>query len=173
MSISQIVKTKHDGSITISDGTAVTPKTLTIDYEAGDFNLSIPGPSVSNFLDRGKFGTTPSLRYGDDAPITFSFTANLRDLSDATYITLESIITNSGYFASDWVATTGYTNSTDPSEIVKTVKVLWTIEGSNHGDSADHTITLNHCVLTGSLQEGDPNTVSISGTAFVRFPVVS
>lgn len=167
MAISTIVKTKHDGSITISDGTSVTPLTLTVEYEAGDFNLSIPGPSVSNFLDRGKFGSTPSLRYGDDAPMTFSFTANLRDISDASYMTLESIIANSGTFASTWVSRGG------ANAEVKTVKVLWTIEGTAHGDSADHTITLDHCVLTGSLQEGDPNTISISGTCYQVWPSVT
>ena len=163
MSYSQIIKTKADGTILIEDGTG-TPLTLTVAYETGDFNISIPGPTVSNFLDRSRFGSSPSLRYGDDQPVTFSFTANLRDIADASYITLESIITNSGIFASTWVSRGG------ANAEVKTVRVTFTIEGTTHGDSADHTIVMDHCVLTGSLQEGDPDSVSINGTAFIRWP---
>lgn len=165
MAISQIIKTKRDGSITLSDNGGT--HSLTVAFEAGDFSLSIPGPSVINSLDRGQFGATPSLRYGDDAAMTFSFSANLRDLSDAAYATLESIILQSGFVGSTWVSTMGASGE------VFTVNVVWTIEGTDHGDGADHTITLQHCVLTGSLAEGDPDTISISGTSYDLFPTVT
>ena len=165
MPISTIIKTKRDGSLLIRDNGAAN--TLTVAFEAGDFSLTIPGPSVINSLDRGEFGTTPSLRYGDDAPMTFSFTANLRDLSDATFATLESIILQSGFVGSTWVSTLGANGE------VFTLDLVWTIEGTDHGDAADHTITLTHCVLTGTLAEGDPDTISISGTSYDLFPTVT
>ena len=177
MAISSIVKTRRDGTLTISD--AAGAHTLTVAFEAGDFSLSVPGPTVNNFLDRGEIGAAPSLRYGDDAPMTGSFTAQLRDLSDASYITLESIILNSGYFASTWVSTNSNTDGdsgtayTTTSTKLKTVTLLWTIEGTNRGDSSDHTISLPFCVLTGSLSEGDPNSISISFTSYAPWPSVT
>lgn len=177
MAISTVVKTKRDGTLTISD--AASAHSLTVAYEQGDFNLTIPGPTVNNFLDRGEIGAAPSLRYGDDAPMTFSFSAQLRDLADASYITLESIITNSGYFASTWVSTNSNTDGdsgttyTTTTSRLKTVTVLLTIEGTNRGDSTDHTISLPMCIITGSIAEGDPDTISISGTSYAPWPTVA
>ena len=171
MAISTVVKTRRDGTLTISD--AAGAHTLTVAYEAGDFSLSVPGPTVNNFLDRGEIGSAPSLRYGDDAPMTFSFTAQLRDISDATYITLESIILNSGQFASTWVSTNANTEggATATATRLKTVTLLWTIEGTERGDTADHSISLPFSILNGSLSEGDPNSISISGTSYAVWPV--
>jgi hypothetical protein len=165
MAISTIVKNKRDGTLTISDNGG--SNSCVVAYEAGDFSLTVPGPTVENYLDRGAFGSTPSLRYGDDQPMTFTFTAQLRDLSDGSYITLESILLNSGYFASTWVSTLGATGE------VKTVTMQWDIEGTNHGDSTDHRIVCNFCFITGSLGEGGPNTVSVQGTSWDLYPTVT
>jgi len=165
MAISTIVKTKRDGTITFSDNAAA--KTLTVAYEQGDLNVSIPGYTIISVLDRGEFTSTPTLRKGDDQPCTFTFTAYLRDLSDATFITLESIVCNGGYFASTWVSRGGATAD------VKTVLTTWTIEGTNHGDSADHTLALDYCWITGSVAEGDPGVISVSGTAYDLYPTLT
>jgi hypothetical protein len=165
MAVSTIVKTKCDGTILIEDSGGTN--TLTVAYENGDMAIDIPGRTVSVFLDRGKFGSTPSLRYGDDQPVTFSFTAHLRDLSDAAAGTLMDIISNGGHFAASWVSRGG------SAAEVKTVQVTLTIEGTNHGDAADHTIVMDHCHLTGSISEGDPDTISLSGTAYIQYPTVA
>lgn len=165
MAISTVVKTKRDGTLTIADNAGA--HSLTVAFEAGDFKLNIPGRTVNLFLDRGAIGSPPAIRYGDDQPMTGSFTAQLRDLSDASYITLEEILTNSGYFASTWVSTMGSTGE------VKTVKCTWTIEGTDHGDSADHTIALAYCYVTGSLGDGDPSSIEVSFTDFELYPTVT
>ncbi|MCP3958826.1 MAG: hypothetical protein GY719_13315 [bacterium] len=159
MSVSTIVKTKRDGTLTVSGNLA--DQSLTVAFEAGDFQVQIPGPAVNVFLDRGQLGTTPSLRYGDDQPITGSFTAYLRDLTDGAEATLEGIITNSGK-ATEWESTLG-----DGAK-VQTYKILWTI-----ADDADHTLELDHCVITGSLGEGDPDTVSLTFTSYQSYPTVA
>jgi len=164
MAISTITKNKRDGKLTFSDNAAA--HSLEVAFEAGDFSLTIPGPTVSHYLDRGKITTTPSLRYVDDQPMTFSFTANLRDMSDATYATLLEIISVTGYVGTTWVSTMGATGE------VFTLTLAWFIEGINHGDATNHTCTLNYCVVTGSVSEGDPNTISISGTAFDLYPTL-
>tara|TARA_R110002074_G_scaffold347031_1_gene517371 strand:- start:23 stop:517 length:495 start_codon:yes stop_codon:yes gene_type:complete len=160
MAESTIVKTKRDGTIKFSDNAGAN--TYTVAYEAGDLNISIPGPSVISPLDRGSLGSPPSLRYSDDAPITGSLTAYLRDLGDAAFATLSEIITQTGHVASTWVSTMG------ADAEVFTLDLEWTIAGP--GAEADHVLTLPFCVVTGSLSEGDPDQISISFTSYSVYP---
>jgi len=159
MAISTVVKTKRDGTLTFSDGSGPA-NTLTVEYEAGDFNLSIPGPTVVDNLDRGSM--VGSLRYSDDAPMTATFTAYLRDLSDATYATLEEIILQSGDVGSNWTSTLG------SDEEVFTLDLTWEIV--EPGATPDHSLQLERCVVTGSLSEGDPDQISISVTSHALYP---
>ena len=162
MAESTIVKTKRDGTIKFSDNGAANE--YTVSYEAGDLSVAIPGPSVISPLDRGSLGSPPSLRYSDDAPITGNFTAMLRDLGDATYTTLSEIITQTGDVGDNWVSTMGADGE------VFTLDLEWTIEGTDHGDASDHVLTLSHCVVSGSLSEGDPDQISISFTSYSVYP---
>jgi len=161
MAESTIVKTKRDGTIKFKDNAGVN--VYTVAYEAGDLSVSIPGPTVISPLDRGEFGDPPSLRYSDDAAITGSFTAYLRDLTDDGYSTLEEIILQSGDVGNNWVSTLG----SDAEVFALTLE--WTIADPD----GDHVMTLPYCVVTGSLSEGDPNQVSISFTSYANFPSVS
>lgn len=165
MAESTIVKTKRDGTLTIYDNGR--SNSYTVSFEAGDFSLSIPGRQANVFPDRGVFGATPSVRWGDDQPMTGSFTAYLRDGNDAAVAALINILTETGWWASNAVSTLG-TNAE-----VKTWELLYTFEGTDHGDAADHTIAVDHCALTGSVTEGDPSVLSISFTAFQLYPTVA
>lgn len=164
MPYSTIVKTKRDGTLTLLDNGGAN--SLTVAYESGDFSLNIPQEAVNAFLDRGSLGSPPSLRHGDDQPMTGTFTAYLRDLSDAAYATLEEILMQSGFVGSNWVSTMGANGE------VFTLTLRWTVEGTNHGDAADHTIELPYCHITGALAEGDPNTISISFTSYAVRPTI-
>ena len=161
MAESTIVKTKRDGTISFADLGA--SNTYTVAYEAGDLTIDIPGPTVTNSLDRGIMGATPSLRYGDDQPMTGSFTAQLRDISDATDQTLFELIAKSG-------AIGGWTSTLGANAEVAAVTLTFQIEGTDHGDAADHTVVCNHCVVTGGISEGDPSTISISFTSYDLYP---
>lgn len=160
MAISTIPKTLRDGTLTFTDGV----RSLVVDFEAGDLKIDIPQEAVSLFLDRGQIGATPAIRYGDDAPMTGSFTAQLRDLSDATYATLEELVTQSGYVGSTWVSTLG------ANAEVFTVTLTWDVEGTDHGDATDHSLTLPYCVVRGGFSEGVPNTINISFTSYAVRP---
>lgn len=163
MAISSIVKTLRDGTLTITDGT----RTCVIAFEEGTLSLDVPGPTINHFPDRGEISTTaPSLRKGEDQPMSGSFTAYQRDISDASYITLEEILLNSGYYASTWVSTLGATAE------VKTVTLQWDVEGTNHGDASDHQIICKFCVPSGSIAEGNPNVVSVNFTSWDQYPDV-
>jgi hypothetical protein len=167
MAVSQIIKTKRDGTITIKDATAITPLEVEVQFENGDLTIDIPGPTVNAFLDRGEFGDTPSLRFGDDQAITWSFSANLRNLTEAAAAVLMDIVAHGGTFESDWVSTIG------ANAEVKTCLLEFLIEGVDHGDGYDHLIALNHSWITGSIAEGDPDTISLSGTSYIVYPSIS
>ena len=162
MALSNIIKNLRDGTLTILDNAGAN--TLTVAYEAGDFSFDIPGPGVSEYLDRGVHASPPSVRFNNDGVITGSFTANLRHLNSTTFISLEQILLNSGYFASTWVGTLGSTGE------VKLLTIRWTCEGTTHGDSADHELELLYSRLSGSIKEGDPNVVTVNYTSFQNFP---
>jgi len=158
MAVSSVVKNFRDGTILIEDGTG-TPLAVTVQYEAGDFSIS--GLNQSNteattYLDRGELG---SVRKTSRTFPTFSFSAHMTDLSDNTDKLLYDAVNKTGAFAS--AVSTGGTASD-----VYLLKVTFTVEGTNFGDSADHVMVLNNCHLSLDLSEGDPNSFSISGTVY-------
>ena len=162
---STIVKTKRDGTLMFSDLAAAN--TYTVSFEAGDLNLTIPGATVNNFLDRGRLTSPPSIRYGDDQPITGSFSGYLRDISDVAYATLTEILTQTGEVGASWTSTMGANGE------VFALKITWTIAGLIHGDASDHVVELDHCYVTGSLAEGDPDVVNLDFTSYVLYPTVT
>ena len=158
MAVSAVVKNFRDGLILVEDGTG-TPLAVTVQYEAGDFSIS--GLNQSNteattYLDRGELG---SVRKTSRTFPTFSFSANMTDLSDATDKLLWDAVNKTGAFAS--AVSTGGTASD-----VYMLKVTFTVEGTNFGDSADHIMVLNNCHLSIDFSEGDPNSFSLSGTVY-------
>jgi hypothetical protein len=164
---STVVKNMRDGIIDIIVGA----NSYRIAYEAGTLQLNIPGPSISNYKDRGEFAETlhgqPSLRYNEDQPMTGSFTAYLRDLSDGSYVTAAEFVLKSGQYLSAWGSTMG------ADAEVPTVDLKWTIKGTVHGDAADHTATLQWVHITGALADGNPNMVTLSFTSFDLYPTVT
>ena len=179
-----IIHTKLDGllkfasqSSAAAGGFDATGSTRTgaeeyvVAFEAGDLSLTVGGASISNYLDRGKLGTTPSVRKGDDTPMTFSFSAYFRDLVSSGSAGLMDILNHTGVVASTpWISTLSSSGSADDAEVFA-VDLLWSIE--NQGNAADtHTIVLPYCTLNYSLAEGDPNTISISGTSWAVAPSV-
>ena len=158
MPISSVVKNFRDGTITLSDATTPTPLSVTVQYEAGDFSitgLSQGNTEVTTYLDRGDLG---SVRLTSRTFPTFSFTAHMTDLSDATNKTLWDAVNKTGAFAA---AVSGITSSD-----VYGLKVLLSVEGTNFGDPTDHSLELNGCHLTIDFSEGDPNSFSLNGTVY-------
>jgi len=165
---STVVRTKRDGQIAYLDAGGVN--SYTVAYETGDFSLDVPDTAISLYLDRGVIGTTPSIRKGDEGPMTFSHTAYLRDVADpaAAHATLLDVCHQyaGAYVIANWTSTIG--NSSD----VVTWTTTLTIDGSAFGES-DRTLTLNYSVPRASLSEGDPDTVNVSGTSYQKLPVLT
>lgn len=164
MAESTVVRTKRDVQIVITDGT----RTYTVAYEPGDFNLDIPLQAVNMFLDRGVIGSTPSIRLGDDQPVTFSFSAYERDIYSTTDATLMDlcVVPSGSLVGTTWTSTIG------TSSDVKTWTVTVTIEGSDFGGS-DRTWTLPYSTIRASRSDGDPNVINVSGTCHQLRPTMS
>ena len=168
MAESTVVRVKRDGQILLADSGAA--HTYPIAYEPGDFAYTVPDYSVSVFLDRGEMGATPSIRIGDEAPMTGSFSAYLRDLGDTAsgYATLLDLAHRyaAKYVASNWTSTMGSASD------VFTIPISLTIDGSPFGE-ADKTVTFPFAVLRANVKEGDPNTVDASFTSYAVRPLLS
>jgi len=158
MAQSTVIKNFRDGTLVFADNTG-TPLTLPIQYEAGDFsidNLNEGLVETTAYLDRGEFAT---LRKTNRVFPSFSFSAHMSDLSDNTDKLLYDLARKTGAFASA-VSTLG------ANADAMTYKLTFTVEGTNFGDSADHTMILNDCRITLSFSEGDPNSFSVAGIVY-------
>ena len=167
MAESTIVRIKRDAAIVIA-GSAGNSYTLA--YEPGDFQIDIPLTAVQNFLDRGEMPTTPSIRKGDDQPMTGSFSAYLRDLGDTAngYSTLLEICAQ---FASNY-SVTSMTSTMGANSDERTYTITYVVDGTPFGE-ADKTLSLSFCSLRGSLAEGDPSSVSVKFTSYKLRPILS
>ena len=158
MAQSTVIKNFRDGTLVFADNTG-TPLTLPIVYEAGDFsidNLNEGLVETTAYLDRGEFAT---LRKTNRVFPSFSFSAHMTDLSDNTDKLLYDLARKTGAFASA-VSTLG------ANADAMTYKLTFTVEGTNFGDSADHTLIMDSCRITLSFSEGDPNSFSVAGIVY-------
>ena len=162
--------TAGGGTFDAAASVASGAQTYTVAYEAGDLSLTIPQQSISHYLDRGKITSPPSIRYGDDQAITFSFSAYFRDLTDSGAATLVDICQNSGHVTSNWISTLSTSIANDDAEVF-TVDLRWIV--TNQGDATDTpALVLPFCTVNCAIAEGDPNTVTINGTCWSVAPSV-
>jgi|TARA_R110002110_G_scaffold16328_1_gene71036 hypothetical protein len=156
MAHSTVLKNFRDGTLVVADGAALTHTVL---YEEGNFSASglVSGQKeVAAYMSRGDLA---SLRHTNQTFPSGSFTIHLADVSDATDSTLIDALTKQG----SWSAAT---STLGASAEVYAVSLALTIEGTNHGDSADHSITMDDCHCSVDVAEGDPSSVSVSFTCY-------
>lgn len=153
MPASTVIKQLHDGIISMSDGTG-TPIILSVPFTVGD--LKIQGiqetqRSVNKYEARG---VLRSVRHGARTYASGSFSFMVADYSDATNDTaIDFLLRQNGY--------SGNIGTLTPDEVYA-VDIKLTVEGTDLGDSADHTIELGDCVCTVGHDEGEPNMVTVS-----------
>ena len=154
MAVSDTVKVPRDGKITLLDNGA---NTIVIDYEAGDFSFSDDRTERVVIKDRG---VIVGLRKGEDSVGSFSFSCMMRDFTDAAATTVVDAIEKTGN-ASAWVSTggTGFEQYLLNCELE--------IEGTSHGDTGDHKLTLSKCFLVWDFAEdGGGNKINVSGEVY-------
>jgi hypothetical protein len=158
MAASTVIKNFRDATVVFADGTTPTPLSLTLTLESGDFaltGLNQGNTEATTYLDRGELG---SVRLTSRTFPTFTVSCHMADLSDATDKLIWDAINKTGAFSA--------AQSTILGSDVYGLKVTLTIEGTNFGDTADHTIMMIGCHCTIDFAEGDPNSFTINGTVY-------
>jgi hypothetical protein len=144
---STIVKHFTDGTITFEDGTG-SPVTLTLPLGIGDFSASGFQESQQDVNVYQSRGVLRSLRKGAKNFVSGSF---------------DFVLQQNAYSANI---------STLSASDVYAIKVTLTIEGTDLGDAADHTLVLDNSVVTLDISEGEPDTIAFSFTSYAA-PVMT
>jgi hypothetical protein len=156
MAASTIIKNLNDGTITLSDGTG-SPVTLVVPFSVGDLTISDlkqKQNETARYETRGVFNVA---RHTSRIYASGSFSFMIADYSDATNQTVLDFVRKQNSFSAN---VSKYGANAD----VYAIDIILTVEGTNHGDPSDHTLTIpySECVMT--LSEGDPNQGTISFT---------
>jgi hypothetical protein len=159
---STYIRTKRDVQMLIYDLGAV--HTYTPNWMPGDLSWAGGEYEVVSSLNLGDFGSTPSLRKGNEQPLTGSLTVYLRDVGDTAnaYATMLEICApyTGRHVAANWIPTLG------ASADVLTLTLAVTIDGSFAGE-ADKTLTFTFVVFRlGGVQTGDPSTQTVNWTSY-------
>ena len=159
MAVSTVIKNLNDGTITLEDGTATTPVTLTAPFTVGDLSISGLAQTLKAVVAYESRGTLNSVRHTSRTYPSGSFSFQLAEYSDAS---VGSIVD----FAAKTNAYSANESTLGGNAEVHAIKITLTVEGTNHGDGADHTVVLDDCAVTVDLSEGDPNTGTLSFTCY-------
>ena len=157
MAASTVIKHLYDGSIEVADGTG-TPVTLAVPFTSGDLSLDTLQESNRGIQAYQTRGSLHSVRLAAREFPTVTFSAQLADLSDGTDGTLVDFVLKQGSYNANESTLTG--------SDVYAIKITLTVEGTDLGDTADHTIVLDDVHCTMAIAEGEPDTVTISGTVY-------
>lgn len=157
MAASTVVKHLYDGTITVEDGTA-TPVSLTVPFTVGDFSVDALMESQRDVQAYQTRGTLNSVRLAAVNFPSMSFSAQLADLSDGTDGTLVDFCLKQGSYSAN--------ESTLADSDVYAIKATLSIDYDGASGEAAHTIVLDDVHVTVAIAEGEPDTVSISGTVY-------
>lgn len=158
MPSSTFPKNNMDGSLVLSDATG-TPITLTVPFEQGNFTISALKKALRETAAYQSRGVLIGVRHTNRTFPTFSFSAVMSSFTSATSNSLSDAILRNGAWAAA-VSTLG------ANADVYTLKATFSVEGSNFGDSSDHSFALNDCELSLDFAEGDPNVFTVSGVVY-------
>lgn len=153
MAESSIPKVPRDGSLTLEDGTAGTPNTYTVQYSDA-VTLTDNKVEAIHVFNRG---TRVYTRKGNDGIPTISFTVVQASFTDAS--------TGGGTALDAWNKTGAFASWVKQLSTVEhhNLKLTFTVEGTDLGDSADHTAVATGCRLVSfDFSEGDPNQLTFN-----------
>lgn len=161
MSASTTIKNSFgSGSVILADGTG-SPLQVTVDFDQGDFSLSGMKAALKDTTSYQTRGELRSVRHTARTFPTISFSAMMSEFTDtAAGTAVDMIMGKTGTPYAARVSTLG------ASADVTTFKVTILVEGTDMGDSQDHTITLDDVELSFDYSEGDPSSFSFTGTVW-------
>ena len=162
MAYSVVPKTRRDGKITLTDGTGGAPVSLEVAFEEG--NLSIDKPNAFSSLVIRDRGDISAVRKQDASIITGSFSFNLRQFTDGAEAgSIIDFVDKTGFY----VANISTGSSGTPYLEQYAIDIKYDVEGTDHGDDADHSATLSKCIVDSySVSEGDPTNVTLNFSCY-------
>ena len=161
MAYTTIPKVRRDGLITLLDGTSPAAISLDVAYEEGNLTIDNLNDLRDQTVIRDR-GEISAVRKADQQPLTGSFSFYFRAFTDAAVGGIRDFITKQNAYSGN--ISTGATGS--PYIEHYSIDIKYTVEGTDLGDTADHTATLSRCVCNLSVAEGDPTTYSLSFTVY-------
>ncbi len=153
MAITNVVKVRRDGTISIYDSGA--SNTLVVDYEDGNFTFDNGAEQAETVVIRDR-GSIVGLRKTDDPVGSLSFSVHMREFTNSTVDNLCGVLDNE----KGWTSTGG--TGFEPYML----DCRLTVEGTNHGDQADATASFTRVLMKWSFSEGDPNVINVSGEVY-------
>lgn len=158
MAVSTQPKSDVYGKLTIIDGSDI-PLELVLAYDLGDFSISDLRAVLNEVVAVQRRGQHVGVVHGARVYPTISFSSILMSLTHAaTPGSVEEMILKRGAYA----ASKGQGAVGTP----RLLGLKWTVEGSLFGDEGDIEVFMSGVDLVLSLSEGQPTTVSISGTIY-------
>lgn len=158
MAYSTVPKCRRDGVIQLRDSGGAN--TLDVAYEDGNLTFSVAPKDAQNiFRDRG---TITTVRRGDSAEITGSFTIHMREFTSASAGSVLDFVNKTGSYSGN--ASTGSTGT--PYVEFYCIDIVYTVEGTDFADDKDHTATISKAVVNASFSEGDPNALTFEFSAY-------
>jgi hypothetical protein len=158
MASSNVVKNFTDGTITLKDGTG-TPISVTARFTEGDLAIDRLQEQLNEVVAYEARGVLTSVRHTSRFYPKITFSAQMSEFTSVTANNLADAILKNGAFAAA-LSTLG------TAADVYTLTITISVEGSNFGDSADHTATFADCHCQIAFAEGDPNKWTISATCY-------
>jgi hypothetical protein len=152
MAESNVVKTRRDATIRLDDGTG-TPLTYTVTIEEGTYQYTPGKPDRIVVRDRHAIA---GLRKGADPIGQASFSVHFREFTNAALDgTLIDFLEQRSKFAS-------FISTASSAYEFKLFDLIYTVEGTDHGDAADHEETLTDCFGDWDFGEGDLDVVNVT-----------
>ncbi len=150
------------GSLVVTDGTG-SPLSHTVDVDDGTLQISdiVPGLRESSDYERKGAWVSSAFTTRKYPTVTISCNfAKFRDTSSGTFYDMLFGTTGTPYAAAvSTVAPSGAAADKVPMAFT----LALTIEGTNFGDSEDHTATFAKCRIESfSFSEGDPSKVALT-----------
>lgn len=160
--MSVLIKTQFDaGTITFEDGTSPTALSCTLVADNGDLSITGIMDTLRDARAYQSRGKVTSIRQGERVFPTFTCSFQLAEFSAATSSTIMDFIV--GESGTDYASRVSV--DTARSDVFL-CDLTFVMEGTDYGDSDDHTITLGRCHVSFDVAEGDPNSVTLNGTCY-------
>jgi hypothetical protein len=155
MALDSFVKSDLEGTITLTDGAAVT---MSLMFDNGDLSVGPLAETLNEALSYERRGRFKSAGLGARLYPSGTFTAMVHQFTDATADVLSDFILKRGKFS-------GNQSTYGASHPVYAVDITFALAGASFG-GVDSTVTFADCrCQIDTMAEGRPTTFSISFTS--------